>query len=93
MSGLIQFAILTDEETTVLYLFPMKKQSSSSETREEGFEEKIRYFQLIVDRFETENRLWHEYPDEMSQSTMKLAEKMLKVGLIKCKHEQQLQRK
>ncbi len=56
--------------------------------QEDGkFEKKIRYFQLIVDRFETENELWHEYPDEMSHATTKLAEKMLKVGLIKCKHE------
>ena len=51
------------------------------------FDKKMRYFQLIVDRFEIENKLWHEYPDEMSDSTIKLAEKMLKIGLIKCKHE------
>ncbi|OGH17252.1 MAG: hypothetical protein A3C30_01445 [Candidatus Levybacteria bacterium RIFCSPHIGHO2_02_FULL_40_18] len=57
------------------------------QAQDRKFEKKMKYYELIFERWENENRLWHEYPDEMSQSTLRLSEKMLKYELIKCKHE------
>lgn len=47
----------------------------------------LNYIGLKLDLMHLENRLWHEYPNEMSESRKRLCRRWLEEGFVKCKHE------
>ena len=47
----------------------------------------IKYMNLMLAKWKIEDELNREYPDEMSEHRKKLAQIMLRRGVIKCEHE------
>jgi len=50
------------------------------------FDRKMRYINLMLAKWRIEEELNREYPDEMSKHRKRLAQMMLKRGVIKCEH-------
>ena len=61
------------------------KQVNVDQDRE--FDRKIKYWNLLIAKWKIEDELNREYPDEMHESRKKLAQIMLRRGVIKCEHE------
>ena len=59
-------------------------QAADIETK---FDRIIRYMNLMLAKWRIEEELNREYPDEMSKHRKRLAQMMLKRGVIKCEHE------
>ena len=58
-------------------------QAADIETK---FDRIIRYMNLMLAKWRIEEELNREYPDEMSKHRKRLAQMMLKRGVIKCEH-------
>ena len=59
-------------------------QAADIETK---FDRIIRYMNLMLAKWRIEEELNREYPDEMSKHRKRLAQMMLRRGVIKCEHE------
>lgn len=61
--------------------------NSAHNDRDREFDRKIKYYQLLLAKWEIEYELRHEYPEETFNSHKRFAKMYLNAGLIKCKHE------
>ena len=59
-------------------------QAADIETK---FDRIIRYMNLMLAKWIIEEELNREYPDEMSKHRKRLAQMMLRRGVINCEHE------
>ena len=55
--------------------------------RDREFDRKMRYIDLMLTKMKVEEELNYYYPEKMAESRKRLAQIMLKWGVIKCRHE------
>ncbi|MBI4097481.1 MAG: hypothetical protein HY426_00395 [Candidatus Levybacteria bacterium] len=62
-------------------------QNKTPDDKDIKFNRKMRYIDLMFAKMKIEEELNYYYPEEMAESRKKLAQTMLKWGVIKCRHE------
>jgi len=54
-------------------------------------DKKARFVELMLEYMELRSKLWNEFPERMEETAIRSAQIMLRHGLVKCKHDGEIE--